>query len=97
MTPTELRAEAEKMAFDLRGDCSCATCLAKRVKIADDLIDFAQRHAEFYGKLERLRGKIDALGSARWGEHQGGYDIDAEISDYRQELAALEKGEEVAG
>jgi len=67
--------------------------------VADALVAFAQRH----GARERLRGRIDGLTQAarilrpvsRYID-QLEY-IDGKLSEYAVALAALEKGEEVAG
>ena len=88
MTPDKLRAEAEKLAssFMQAGDCQCTYCVPKRAKITDALLDFATRH----GERERLRGRIEGMEASLHGQPRW------MLQDLRFQLAAMEKGEEVA-
>lgn len=97
-----LRAEAEKVALRIMPLCTvcqekAAVCSAPheeyrqfRGEIADCLVAFAQKH----GDRERLRGQIQEL--ERFWIEQGGLKP-ARLRELQSDLAALEKGEEVAG
>ena len=94
MTPTELRAEAERLLLHWV-DLVQRTC--SLTEATDALLDFATRH----GKQERLRGRIVEAKESHVFAQQAGPEFSRWLrnrwADYQAQLAALERGEEEAG
>jgi len=106
MTATEraLREEAEKVAAEV-ADCPrkgdpCEACRDNATIIADALVAFVEKH----GARERLRGRIEQLGDDNILAYRycqdyiaASEELRVKQNELRAQLAAMEKGEEVAG
>ena len=96
MTPDKLRAEADKLTEDMGKVAEdfimfqlhnpSPECVFPRKRFADQLVAFTTRH----GEQERLRGRIEGMEASLHGQPRW------MLQDLRFQLAAMEKGEEVA-